>query len=116
MTSLPRDQVLQFRGEDLADRAGEKIGSIEEIYVDAETGEPEWALVHTGMFGTKRTFVPLQGATVEDGKLTVPLEKATVKDAPPVEPNGQLSQQEEAELHRHFGIEPTDTGPDAGTG
>ena len=43
---------------------GDKIGTIEEIYLDAETNEPEWALVNTGLFGTKSTFVPLREASV----------------------------------------------------
>jgi hypothetical protein len=105
MASLDKDRILQFRGGDLHDRDGEKIGKIEEVYLDADSGEPEWGLVHTGMFGTKRTFVPLRDASESDGALHVPVEKGTVKEAPKVEPNGQLSQSEEAELYAHYGIE-----------
>jgi len=104
-TSIEKDRMLEFRGEDLTDKNGEKIGRVEEIYLDADSGEPEWALVHTGLFGSKRTFVPLAGASEADGKLRVPIEKGTVKDAPQVEPNGQLSKAEEAELYGHYGIE-----------
>jgi hypothetical protein len=106
MGAIEKDRMLQFRGQDLADRDGEKIGRIEEMYLDADSGEPEWALVHTGLFGSKRNFVPLAGATEADGQLRVPLEKGTVKDAPGVEPNGQLTKDEEAELYRHYGLEP----------
>jgi hypothetical protein len=105
MATIQKDRILQFRGEDLCDRGGDKIGSIEEIYLDAQTDEPEWALVHTGLFGTKRTFVPLSQASEEDGVLTVPFDKATVKDAPGIEPSGQLSEREEAELYRHYGMD-----------
>ena len=66
MATISRDRVQHFRGHDLYDRDGEKIGAIEEIYLDAETNEPEWALVHTGLFGTKRTFVPLRDASERD--------------------------------------------------
>ena len=104
-TSIEKDRMLEFRGEDLTDKNGEKIGRVEEIYLDADSGEPEWALVHTGLFGSKRTFVPLAGASEADGKLRVPIQKGTVKDAPQVEPNGQLSKAEEAELYGHYGIE-----------
>jgi hypothetical protein len=116
MTSLQKDQILGHRGDDLYDRDGDKIGSIEEIYLDAETNEPEWALVNTGLFGTKRTFVPITDATERDGDLAVPFEKSAVKDAPGIEANGQLSQREEAELFRHYGMD-TGSGPgtDAGT-
>jgi sporulation protein YlmC with PRC-barrel domain len=105
MSAIEKDRMLQFRGEDLSDRDGEKIGRIEEIYLDADSGEPEWALVHTGLFGSKRNFVPLADATEVDGKLRVPLEKDTVKDAPGIEPNGQLTKAEEAKLYAHYGLE-----------
>ena len=104
MGDIETDRILQFRGEDLCDRDGDKLGSIEEIYLDAETNEPEWALVNTGLFGTKRTFVPLVQAFESDGLLTVPFDKQTVKDAPDVEATGQLTKDEEADLYRHYGV------------
>ena len=55
--------VLSWRGQNLIDSHGDKIGKIEEIYLDADSGVPEWALVTTGMFGTKQSFVPIQDAT-----------------------------------------------------
>ena len=105
MTTLQREDVLQQRGQELYDRAGDKIGTIDEIYLDNQTDQPEWALVNTGMFGAKSTFVPLQEATHEGEALRVPYEKAQVKDAPSVDPDGELSQHEEAELYRHYGLE-----------
>ena len=120
MGTVEKDRILQFRGENLCDNEGDKIGSIEEIYLDADSGSPEWALVNTGMFGGKSTFVPLRDASETDGALRVPFDKATVKDAPKMEPNGQLSQREESELYRYYSLEYGDTGsdtalPDAGT-
>src|SRR5215207_9687052 len=114
MATIQKDRILQFRGQDLYDRDNDKIGSIEEIYLDAETNEPEWALVHTGLFGTKRTFVPLRDAQERDGSLSVPFEKSTVKDAPGIEANGQLSQREEAALYRHYGLEYSEARSDTG--
>jgi uncharacterized protein (TIGR02271 family) len=110
MATLQKDRILQFRGQDLCDRDGDKIGSIDEIYLDAETDEPEWALVNTGLFGAKSTFVPLRDASEADGTLSVPFEKATVKDAPKIDPDGQLSQREEAELYRYYGSEYSEGG------
>jgi sporulation protein YlmC with PRC-barrel domain len=110
MATISRDRVQHFRGHDLYDRDGEKIGAIEEIYLDAETNEPEWALVHTGLFGTKRTFVPLSEASESEGTLTVPFDKVTVKDAPRVEPNGQLSQREQSELYGYYGLDDSAAG------
>jgi sporulation protein YlmC with PRC-barrel domain len=107
MNAIEKDRMLRFRGEQLTDREGQQVGKVEEIYLDADSGEPEWALVHTGLFGTKRTFVPLAGATEEEGELRIPLEKSKVKDAPQVEPDGKLTKDEETALYRHYGIEPS---------
>jgi uncharacterized protein (TIGR02271 family) len=114
MSTLQKEDLLAKRGQDLFDRDGDKLGAIEEIYVDNQTDQPEWALVNTGLFGTKSTFVPLRDATDDGGTLRVPYEKAHVKDAPKVDPDGRLSQDEEAELYRHYGLEYSDARSDSG--
>ena len=114
MTTLQKDALLAKRGEDLYDSDGEKIGTIEEIYLDAQSGEPEWALVNTGMFGTKSSFVPLQGASQDGDTLKVPYDKAQVKDAPKVDPDGELSQQQESELYAHYGLDYSESRSDSG--
>ena len=99
-------ELLQFRGQQLLDRNGDKIGKVEEIYEDTDTGAPEWALVNTGLFGTKSTFVPLRDAHEDpSGGLRVPYDKAKVKDAPKIDPDGQLSQTEESDLYRYYGLD-----------
>jgi uncharacterized protein (TIGR02271 family) len=114
MSTIQKEQLLQQRGQDLQDANGDKIGTIEEIYLDSQTGEPEWALVNTGMFGTKSSFVPLRDVTEEEDTLRVPYDKAQVKGAPQMDPDGQLSQREESELYRHYGLEYTESESDSG--
>jgi uncharacterized protein (TIGR02271 family) len=89
----------------MVDRDGDRIGNIDAIYVDDQTGEPEWALVNTGLFGTRSTFVPIAQATARGDQVQVPYEKQLVKDAPNMDPDGHLSEQEEQELWRHYGLE-----------
>jgi len=103
MATHTREDVLSWRGRDLYGNDGDKIGSIDEIYLDRETNEPEWAVVTTGLFGTKRTFVPLAEAQPSEDGVRVPFEKATVKDAPNIDPDGQLSHDEERALYGHYG-------------
>jgi uncharacterized protein (TIGR02271 family) len=104
--------IQSYRGQELLGSDGQKIGTIEEIYLDTETNRPEWALVHTGLFGTKRSFVPLADASRSGDGVTVPFDKTTVKDAPNVDADGQLSQPEEAELYRHSGMQYAETRSD----
>ena len=108
MATYTREDVLSWRGRDLIDNDGDKIGSIDEIYLDRETDAPEWAVVTTGLFGTKRTFVPISDAQPHEDGIRVPFEKSAVKDAPSVDPDGELSRDEERTLYQHYGRDYSD--------
>lgn len=98
----------------MVDPAGGKIGTIADIYLDNDTGQPEWATVTTGLFGTKQTFVPLAQAQAMGDSVQVPYDKDRVKSAPGMQVEGQLSQDEEADLYRHYGLDYTKSRSDSG--
>jgi len=98
------DTISRVIGQDVYDESGDKIGSAAEVYLDDETGQPEWITVRTGMFGTKESFVPLRDANLTDDGVRVPVTKSQVKDAPKVDTDGHLSPQEEEELYRYYGL------------
>jgi uncharacterized protein (TIGR02271 family) len=95
---------------------GEKIGKIDELYRDQQSDKPEWARVHTGLLSTKRSFVPLAGASPKGEDVVVRVSKAQVKDAPGVDPDGELSEQEEMALFEHYGVPYTEQGTVTATG
>lgn len=100
----PQDK-LDWGGRKMVDQDGDKIGTIDEIYVDQDTGNPEWALVNTGMFGTSSNFVPLADASAKGDEVMAAHTKDTVKDAPQLGEGQELSRDDEAELYRYYGIE-----------
>ena len=102
---ISKDQLRTLRDGDLYSVDGDKIGSIEEIYLDDRTNEPEWATVNTGLFGTSQSFVPLSGATVTDDGLTVQYSKDQIKDAPRVDAGEHLGVDQEQELYRYYGVD-----------
>ncbi len=106
--------VAEWRGRNAVDSDGEKIGSIDEIYMDAETGKPEWLAVKTGLFGSKVSFVPIAEASDAGGDVRLPYDKQQVKNAPNAEADGQLSQEEEASLYRHYGLDYSEARSDSG--
>ena len=97
--------AYEWKGRTLIDSDDQKIGEIDEIYLDAETGEPEWATVTTGLFGTKTSFVPINLASPKAGNVHVDATKDQVKDAPKIDPDGELSIDEERELYTYYGRE-----------
>jgi uncharacterized protein (TIGR02271 family) len=109
-----KEAVASWRGSNAVDNDGDKIGTIEEIYMDAETGKPEWLAVTTGLFGSKVSFIPLAEASESGGEVRVPYDKQQVKDAPNAEADGELSQEEEAALYRHYGLDYSEARSDSG--
>ncbi len=81
-----------------------KIGTVGEVYLDDETGRPEWATVRTGLFGTKESFVPLADADLSGSDLRLPYDTDKIKHAPKIDTDGHLSPEEEAELYRYYGV------------
>lgn len=104
MISQENIDTLLSNGGDVLGSDGDKIGSVGQIYLDDQTGDPSWVTAKTGLFGTSESFVPLQGADVEGNDVRVPYTKAQVKDAPRVESDGNLSPEEEDRLYRHYEI------------
>jgi uncharacterized protein (TIGR02271 family) len=99
------DTIRTWQGRAMLDRDGDRIGTIEAIYLDDHTGQPEWVLVNTGLFGTKSSFVPLAQATPTGNDVRVPYDKQLVKDAPRIDADQHLSEAEEQRLWRHYGLD-----------
>ncbi len=104
-----------WRGHDVVDPSGDKIGEIEDIYLDEQTDQPEWLAVRTGLFGRRVSFVPLAEAQPSGDYVAVPYTKDQVKDAPHADPDeGLLSEREEARLYEYYGLPYSDIKSDTG--
>jgi sporulation protein YlmC with PRC-barrel domain len=93
-----------WRGYEVIDPNGSKIGTIEDFFVDRVTDRPEWALVNTGLFGRKQTLVPFEGSQLDGNRLRVPYDKDLVKDAPALDPGETITEDSLSGLYRHYGI------------
>lgn len=108
------DTVLAWRGRNVLDRSGDKIGKFEDLYLDAETDLPEWAAVRIGRLGRQQALVPLSEAIDAGDNLQVPFDKEQVEAAPEVGAGSALSQEAEAALYGHYGL--PYSKQDSGTG
>jgi sporulation protein YlmC with PRC-barrel domain len=97
------------------DLTGQKIGTVDEVYLDDATGVPEWAAVRTGLF-SRDAFVPLEASEVVDGVLRVPFERSLVKEAPDFGVGRHLSPEQELRLYHHYGLDAPGAGPPASDG
>jgi membrane protein len=95
----------------MLDRAGEKIGRIEDIFLVEETGRPEWALVRLGRIKAAATLVPLAGASADNGDVRARVEKRTVDAAPRLDADADPSEQQVNALYRHYGVDGAQESP-----
>ena len=91
-------------GKQVVDPHGYRVGKIRAIF-DREGGEKAcWALVRTGLI--RRSFVPLQDAQDDDGRVRIVYEKEHVKGVPKVKARGRTLSDEDANvLHRYYGLD-----------
>jgi len=99
------DNIRDWREHTVVDRDGDKIGELEAVYVDTTTDLPTFASVQVGHLGRRRlAFVPLEGATVSPDHVRVPFPKKLVRDAPSIDPDGELLAEQEPEIFEHYGM------------
>jgi sporulation protein YlmC with PRC-barrel domain len=99
------EDIREWRGHDVIDVDGKKIGELEAIYVDTTTDQPSFATVKTGLPSRhKLVFVPLAEATVGPGHVRVAFAKKQVKDAPSIGTDGELPAGDEAAVFAHYGL------------
>jgi uncharacterized protein (TIGR02271 family) len=84
---------------------GDKIGKVGQVFLDDQSGRPEFVTVNTGLFGTSETFIPVSGASFSGDRLEVPYTKDKVKGAPNVGvDSGHLDESEEQRLYEYYGM------------
>lgn len=90
-------------GRMLTDASGHRIGRIDDVYIDDDTGLPEWLAVTAGLMGPITHFVPVRVANLSADGVQVPFPKDRVKVAPIAGADGRLSRMEKGRLYAHYG-------------
>jgi hypothetical protein len=97
------ENIRAWRGHDVVDVDGHKIGTLEAIYVDTATDQPAFGTVKVGVPTRHRLlFVPLAKATVAPEHVRLPLNKKQVRHAPSIAIDGELPAGEEEAVFAHY--------------
>ena len=115
MLSLQDIDNIVLNGGIVVDAAGEKIGSVEQVFTSGDSGDPVFVTVRTGLFGMSESFAPLSGASLEDSVIRVAFAKDKVKNGPRIESDrGVITETQEQELYSYYGL--VTEASDEGTG
>ncbi|GAA0596897.1 PRC-barrel domain-containing protein [Actinomadura livida] len=106
------EDIREWRGRDVVDVAGSRIGHLEAIYVDTATDRPSFATIKTGMPTRQRlVFAPLEGATVGPEHLRIAHPKKEIKNAPAIGTDGELLAGDEQAVFAYYDL-PYDAAPE----
>jgi len=100
MTTSPDPNEYIHRAA--VDPDGNRIGKVSKVYLDDRTGQPQWVLVETGLFGTKDSFAPVHGSRIDGERVVLSVSKEQVKDAPHIDRDAHISQSEEDTLRQYY--------------
>jgi uncharacterized protein (TIGR02271 family) len=98
-------ELQRWENRTVLDKDGDKIGKVDQVLINDETGNPEWLGVTTGLFGKRQSFVPLAESRFVGEDVQVAYQKSHIKDSPNFDVESHLEPQEEADLYAHYGLE-----------
>ena len=91
-----------YVGRTAVDPQGNKIGTVGEVYLNDQSGQPDWITVNTGLFGMKENFAPLAGSSFNGDDLVLPYGKDVVKDSPDINDSSHLDVDEQQSLYAYY--------------
>jgi sporulation protein YlmC with PRC-barrel domain len=110
MTVTPED-IQSLYDAEVVDSEGQRVGGVGHVYLDDDSGRPAWVTAKTGLFGLRETFVPLHGADVAVGEIRVPYTKDFIKDAPNIDDESHLDDDDQQQLSRYYRLDASDGVP-----
>jgi uncharacterized protein (TIGR02271 family) len=106
----------RFAGYEVYDQAGEKIGKVDDLFVD-ETDSPEYIGVKMGFLGMSSTLIPWEAvsSTDDEGKaITVATDKATTKNGPTFDDDRDITPEFENEVYSYYGLQRSSSTEESG--
>ena len=87
------------------DKNGEKLGDVNEVFVDDQSGQPTFVEVNHGLFGMSSSLVPLRGHDFSGDDLKLGFSKDRIKDAPDFDSDKPLTPEAQSDIFKHYGLD-----------
>ncbi|MFZ0214901.1 MAG: PRC-barrel domain-containing protein [Candidatus Dormiibacterota bacterium] len=95
----------EWQGEEVRAASGDKIGSLEDVYFESETGHAMFLLVKSGLLGRRLTFVPVRGTRPGRTYLQVQPSDEEIKQAPTIDSGADLTADDEERIYRYYSLD-----------
>lgn len=97
-------QIRELLNATAYDVNGDKLGSVEDVYINEASKQPDFIKVSHGLFGMSSSLVPLRGHSFDGEKVTLAFAKDLVKDAPQISEDALLEPEDQKELYSYYGL------------
>src|SRR5271170_5680037 len=98
------EQIVDWRGQDVFDRDGERLGKLDEVYYDRASGQALLGSIKSGLLGRHATLVPLDRASAGREYVRVAYPARQVKELNGVEIAHTLSADTLAQVRSIYGV------------
>lgn len=102
---LDVERIEEWRGQEVFDPEGEKLGKVDEVYYEASSGDARFLSVKSGLLGRRSHLVPLAGASVGRDYVRVAFGSDKIERAEVVESDGVLQREAARNAASLFGVE-----------
>jgi sporulation protein YlmC with PRC-barrel domain len=113
------EELRGLVGHEVIDATGDSVGYVDLVFVDDDSGRPEWLGIWNGVWATKpRVLVPIRGIEHVEDEIRLPWTKDVVQNAPRYDDEDDrglfaddadaigISVEKERMVYDHYGIEP----------
>ncbi len=114
MTAIQVQDIAQWRGDDVVDVNGEKVGTLAHVYYDAESDEPLFLGLRVGRLRPRLVLVPAEGARVGKRQIQIRRPKEEVDAAPRLDLDAELRVEDEPAIFQQFALDYRPTGTATG--
>lgn len=105
--TAPIEDVDSLPGKTVSDHEQRKIGEIKSIYAVGDDDAPMYVTVDAsiGMASSRVVFIPIARIKEENGELLVPYSANHLQEAPEIEDEGELSEEDDAALRDFYAVD-----------
>jgi uncharacterized protein (TIGR02271 family) len=99
---MANEEWARLHGQTVFDNTGQKVGDVQRVFFDRETGDPSWVTIRGGRFGTREAFVPATGSKIGPGGLALAVREDAIIQSPAVDAGRELSMGDATELSGYY--------------
>ena len=90
----------------VVDQGGDHVGTLHSLWSDQNTGALEFLGVKTGWLFGKNHVVPADKAQIDEDNrfVQIPFAADFIKEAPSIAADAEITEEQEAEIHRYYGM------------